>query len=285
MLKNSNKKRKQIRRVEEQEEIVYIKSYNHLRLQRKRKVNLDLSELPKSTDNKDIQGLNLENLNLDINLRKIWIPYDRESVYINYDAPKDVFIHLNHANLKGNYVVGNLSPIHGKDSNGNNLGIAYYWYNEDTFDEIYKENYPEYFLDANAPQELKDKFYNPKLKVKESVLKKLSEKELEKDNFLERQTLTFKEYCKYYNYLKGKYLGNFKIDEVEKVKMAFLDYFGLEGAKKQLEKLSAIDLSIEELLRKLYKIEVTNWMQWLEKLSSSYLNKKKETTRTRKIKI
>lgn len=234
---------------EQQKEVIHIESFEQLRLRNKETKNLDVSGLPKNTNGKDIQTLNLENKNLEIDIRKIWIPYDRESVYIKHEKPKDVFIHLNHTNLKGNHVTGNLSPIEGNGPNGEYLGRAYYWYNEETFDETYKENYPEYFLDKNAPIELKEKFYNPK--IIESVRRKLTEIEMEKDIFLERQTLTFKEYCKYYTYLRGKYLGKFKIDKKERAEIAFVDYFGLEEAKEIVERLSSIDLSLEEILKRL----------------------------------
>ena len=120
---------------------------------------------------------------------------------------------------------------------------------------------------------MKDKYYNPK--IIDAVKRKLTEEEKEKDAFLERETLSFKEYCKYYTFLRGKYLGNFKIDKVEKAKIAFVDYFGLEGAKKQLEKLSSIDWSLEELLENLSKIEVSEWKEWLKELTDTYLERKR----------
>lgn len=261
------------KKVETEEEIIQVTSYNQLRLRNNETKSMDLSKLPKSTNRKDIQGFNLENLNLEIDIRKLWIPYDTEAVYIHYKSPREVFVHLNHTNLKGNCVIGNLSPLEGIGPQGKYLGIAYYWYSEDTFDETYKEKYPEYFLEKNAPQELKDKYYNPK--IIDAVKRKLTEEEKEKDAFLERETLSFKEYCKYYTFLRGKYLGNFKIDKVEKAKIAFVDYFGLEGAKKQLEKLGSIDWSLEELLENLSKIEVSEWKEWLKELTDTYLERKR----------
>ena len=256
MFLSFNGKRKDHIIHETAKEVIKVYKYSDLKsLQDRPDIIVDISRLPKNTDKKDIQGLDLYNFQRKIDLRKIFIPYDRESIWIHHKKPRDVFIHLNHTNLKENNVIGNLSPIQGIEKN-QNLGTAYFWYNEDTFDEAYKANYPEYFLDENAPQELKEKYYNPKII---NIIDLDSEDEKEIAEFLERQTLTFKEYIKYYEFLKGKYLGNFKITKKERAEIAFIDYFGIEKAKLKLEKLKYIHLNLEELMGLLQNTEITKW--------------------------
>ncbi len=238
--------------------VIKVSSYNVLKKIQKEnpEATIDITDLPKNTDGKDIQDYSLHNLNVEIDLRKIWVPYDRESIYW-HQKPRETFIHLQHTNLQGNHVTGNLSPRYGKGPNGEDLGRAFFWYSEETFDKEYKENNPEYFLDEGAPPELKDKFYNPKIQL--PLENKLTETEKEKDVFLERQTLTFKEYIKYYKFLRGKYLGNFKITKKERVEIAFVDYFGIERARKIAEKFSVIDLPLDAVLDLLKNTDVEKW--------------------------
>lgn len=267
----------------EKEESIKVNSYWQLRKVQEQKIEeYDTIHLPTSTNKKDIQGLNLENQNRQINLRQIWIPFDYESKYLHKKS-KECFIDLHHTNLKGNKVEENLAFVHNEE-----LGTAYFWYNEDTFDEAYKANYPEYFLDAKAPKELKEKYYNPKIIDAESLERQtLTLKEYIKyyeilngnyHQILERQTLTFKEYIKYYKYLRGKYLGNFKISEKERAEIAFIDYFGIETAKEKLEQLKHIPFSHKELLELLQNTDITKWENLLSE-ASELCRKRNKTTK------
>lgn len=255
---------------------VLITAYNQIKIEQKNpNIIMDFSKLPKSTDKRDIQNYDLSDLDLNINLRNLWVPFYREKFHLEGKIERnEVFLHLNHANLKGNNVTGNLSPFYDE-----RYGSVYFWYNENTFDAQYKEEYPEYFLDDKAPQELKDKFYNPK--IKEVYKGKLKEEKKEEDFALERQTLTLKEYIKYYPFLRGKYLGNFKIEKTERAKIAFIDYFGLKNAKEKLEKLSKINLSLNEILEILKNTDVTKWNEWFERNAFIYEEYEEEATKLR----
>ena len=148
----------------------------------------------------ELENVDLENSNLDINLRKI---STKELEHVEYG---DAFIKINKSNFKGNNIYGDLSPLNNK---------IYFWYSEDTFDEAYKSKYNKFFLDDNAPDCLKDKYYNPKMKL---VISKGKQHIV-----FEKSCLTFDEYIDNYEFLKGKYLGNFKISEEDKEKIKSID--------------------------------------------------------------
>lgn len=148
----------------------------------------------------NLENVNLENSNLDINLRKISVKEFKNDEY------GDSFIKINKSNLKGNNVYGGLEPLNNE---------IYFWYSEDTFDDSYKSKYNKFFLNENAPYSLKDKYYNPKMKLVISNKKQYI--------VFIKNTLTFDEYMDNYDFLKGKYLGNFSISDEEKKKICCID--------------------------------------------------------------
>ncbi len=238
-------------------EIVKIYNFEQLRnIKDFKEYSFDLDSLPNSTDNKDIQNLNLENLNLNINIRKLWVPYERESYYRHFiPTNKTRFLHLNKSNLKGNNVEGDLSPFY--DSR---FGSVFIWYSEDTFDAVYKEKYPKFFLSKDAPKELKKIYYNPE--IKDFVIrKKQTDQIVEKGKAYTRQTLTFEEYLNYYEYLQGKYLGNFKIEEKDKIMIQLVDYYGLEKSRKILNQLANLNLPFYLALMIFKYVDVEYWEQ------------------------
>lgn len=234
---------------------IKIYTYEQLRyFQDYKKYHLDLNNLPDTTDNKDIQNLDLENFDLEINIRKLWVPYDRETFY-RYSIPtnKTRFLRLNRTNLKGNSVEGDLTYFHDE-----RFGNVYIWYSENTFDEIYKEKYPRFFLPKNAPSELKEKYYNPK--IKDFVIQKKSTGEIVKKGIAyTRQILTFEEYLKYYEFLKGKYLGNFKINEKDYIMISFIEHYGLEKTEKILQQIANLSLPLNLTLSIFKFTEVEDW--------------------------
>ncbi len=235
----------------EEKQPVKIKSLDRYREALKSgKTDFDFSEL--ITLGGDIQNLNLENVGCYINLRNIFVPFGHRRKMENDSLPLlmsygDCFLFLNKANLKGNNVEGDLSPFH--DSREGNV---YFWYSEDTFDKAYKEKYPFYFLDANAPQELKEIYYNPTL-VKEKI-PTIHNIDGEEVTYLKRQTLSFQEYMKYYQFLRGKYLGNFNINGQELFKINIVERYGLEQAKEILINLSYYPLPLNQLFDLLSKM-------------------------------
>lgn len=211
---------------------------------------IDFSDL--NVEGEDIQNLNLNNLNLDINLRNIFVPYDGSFKFGNSAFYKtqlkygDCFLHLEKANLQGNNVTGNLHPFYDTE-----LGDVYFWYNEHTFDEEYKRKYPEHFLDENAPSSLKNKFYNPKIvkEVKPMIKRYCPSIEIthEEVTYLKRQTLDFQEFIKNYEFLKDKCLDNFEILEKDCIKINIIKYYGLEKAKQIFLNLSCLPFPIDTI--------------------------------------
>ena len=207
---------------------------------------LDFSELDVSFE--DIQQLDLENLNLDINIREVFVPFNGSGkignnvitpVFNTYTG--DYFLKINKSKLGGNNVIGDLYPFVRK---GRYVGTVYVWYSEETFDNKYKSQYPQFFLSSDAPVKLKEKYYNPQIltdKVVDSaaVIHDLEDKYRE-IQILKRQKLTLVEYIKYYEFLKGKYLGNFEIKKLDKQKINLIEKYGLEKAKILLKNIDKI---------------------------------------------
>lgn len=65
--------------------------------------NFDFSEI--NLKYQDIQNINLENLGLTIDLQEIFFPFSTRS---GFEKIGDDFIHLEHSNLKGNNITGEL---------------------------------------------------------------------------------------------------------------------------------------------------------------------------------
>ena len=120
--------------------------------------NFDFSKL--NLIGEDIQGVNLENLGLNIDLREIFIPYNGNfkignttlsAVFDSYSG--DYYLRLEQAKLGGNNVIGDLTYFEGNEY----CSPVYIWYSEETFDEKYKLQYPQFFLSKEAPEELREK--------------------------------------------------------------------------------------------------------------------------------
>ena len=200
---------------------------------KKDKNNFDFSEL--NLEFEDIQDIDLENLNLDINLRNIFVPYNGSvkignsilnSVFSSYSG--DYYLQINNSRLGGNNVTGDLTFFEGT------LGCSpvYIWYSEETFDDKYKSQYPQFFISKDAPEELREKYYNPRIiyettNEQDGIILDLKEKN-EDTKILVRQTLTLDEYLKYYKFLKGKYLGNFSISPQDLLQIETIEKYGLE---------------------------------------------------------
>ncbi len=189
----------------------------------------------------DIQNVNLENRGLDIDLRNIFIPYGG-SVKIGHNVISsifavndDFFLHLEHTNLKGNNVTGDLKIY-------KNYREVYPWYTPDTFDDIYKQQHQQFFLAENAPLELKDKYYNKKL------VKLIDPLTLKTVDTYERQTLTFAEFVQYYEFLKDKYLANFKIDDLDRARIILVKMFGFDKFAEIINNLANSCLPLEKSL-------------------------------------
>ena len=230
--------------------------------------DIDLSKC--NLDYEDIRDLNFENRGLDIDLRKIFVPYGGAIKYNNtvlrgIGEIGDVFLDLRNTNLKGNNVIGDLSFY--ETTGGYGREQVYTTYKKEMFDEDYIASYPEFFLDDNAPVQLKEKFYNPQEKICETVASLLarswdSSKVQKLAKFFTRQEFTLKEYTQYYEYMKGKYLGNFIINTDELIIIQKIEEMGMQKTLEYLKKFSKddplplyyiLDSSINLLEEKVYK--------------------------------
>lgn len=200
----------------------------------------DFSEL--NMEGEDIQNINLENCGLDINIREVFVPFGgstKVGIYslspiVNYG---DVFLRLSKSNLRGNKVYGDLSYFQEDNQK------VYIWYGEDTFDEEYKAEYCQFFLDDDAPHELKKMYYNPKLVDGIDFISG------EKIIYYEKNELTFDDYLKYFEWLDGKYIGNFSISNIDYGKIRMIREFGIDKASEMFDNLSRscipLDISFE----------------------------------------
>lgn len=214
--------------------------------------NFDFSKL--NLIGEDIQGANLENLGLNIDLRKIFIPYNGDvkignnilsAVIDSYSG--DYYLRLDKAKLGGNNVIGDLTYFEGNECRS----PVYIWYSEETFDEKYKSQYPQFFLSEDAPKKLREKYYNPRIYVEKvcdivAVINNLEEKYVER-KILKRHILTLDDYLKYYKFLKGKYLGNFLITDEDLMVIKIIEKYGLEKKNEIFEQLDKICARVEEI--------------------------------------
>lgn len=216
----------------ENKKIKITSIYQYKYFLKKDKTNFDFSEL--NLEFEDIQDIDLENLNLDINLRNVFVPYNGSvkignsilnSVFSSYSG--DYYLQINNSRLGGNNVTGDLTFFEGT------LGCSpvYIWYSEETFDDKYKSQYPQFFISKDAPEELREKYYNPRIiyettNEQDGIIIDLKEKN-EDTKILVRQTLTLDEYLKYYKFLKGKYLGNFSISHQDLLQIETIEKYGL----------------------------------------------------------
>lgn len=213
--------------------------------------NFDFSKL--NLIGEDIQGVNLENLGLNINLREIFVPYNGavkignnilSAVFSAYSG--DYYLRLEQAKLGGNNVIGDLTYFEGNQY----CSPVYIWYSEETFDEKYKLQYPQFFLSKEAPEELREKYYNPRIAVEKvcdivAVINDLEDKYIER-KILKRHTLTLDDYLKYYKFLKGKYLGNFSITDEDLMVIEIIEKYGLEKKTEIFEQIDAICTSADK---------------------------------------
>ena len=109
---------------------------------------------------------------------------------------------------------------------------VYIWYSEETFDDKYKANYPQFFISSDAPKELREKYYNPKIIYKDASVRSNLDNEVQS---VIRQTLTLDEYIQNYQFLKGKYLGNFSISKQDLIQIELIEKYGLEKREIILE--------------------------------------------------
>ena len=194
-----------------------LEQYCHLLHEGFTKENCDFSEM--NMEGANLQDVDLENLGLIIDLNKIFIPYYHPHIILQAGGKlttDDTFILLNHSNLKGNTIIGTLDN---RKDRWDRIGT--FSYGEDTFDDTYRETHPEYFLDSNAPSELKEKYYQPL--VKKEVVPTLVHPDGEMLALTYRQPLTFEEYQVYYDFLKDKYIDRFVISEEDYHKMSEFD--------------------------------------------------------------
>ena len=191
-----------------------------------------------SLDGDNIENINLENLGLNINLRKVFVPIGGVIFLSKIAHTKvrrklgDDFLDLRNSNLKGNNIVGGL-----EDRIEEN-GRCSFLYNRDTFDEMYIRFHSKFFLDELAPQELKDKYYNPSMVEKETQFGIIK--------VMYRQKLTYDEYLKYYEFLHGKYLERFSIDKKDFLLIKLSEVLGLEKTKDVLSEFEILEIPIEE---------------------------------------
>lgn len=206
--------------------------------------DFDFSELNVNDD--DIQNINLENLNLDIDLREVFVPFNGSQLFGKsvllpiVKEPGDSFLNISNSRLAGNNVSGSLDKF-GDDLYGNQ---TYIWYSEETFDDEYKSKYPQFFLSKDAPEELRQKYYNPIMVSREIIDLSHITADSEENKYIKiqvpvRQTLTIDEYLKYYEFLKGKYLGNFYINEQDLLQIDIIERYGLERREEILSHIKS----------------------------------------------
>ena len=206
--------------------------------------DFDFSELNVNDD--DIQNINLENLNLDIDLREVFVPFNGSQLFGKnvllpiVKEPGDSFLNISNSRLAGNNVSGSLEKFV-DDLYGNQ---TYIWYSEETFDDEYKSKYPQFFLSKDAPEELRQKYYNPIMVSREIIDLSHITADSEENRYIKiqvpvRQTLTIDEYLKYYEFLKGKYLGNFYINEQDLLQIDIIERYGLERREEILSHIKS----------------------------------------------
>lgn len=244
---NSSKKQeiKQEPTIKESKPVKITSTYQYKEELEKGTTEFDFSEF--DLEYEDIQNINLEGLNLNIDLRNIFVPYNGSvkigrnilsSIFNTYRG--DYYINIKDSKLAGNNVTGDLSYFEGNS----HTRPVYFWYSEATFDDKYKSTYPEFFLSNEAPQELRDKYYNPQIIYQEvyDPLKPCEEGEYPTKEIKSyvRHKLTLEDYLKYYEYLKGKYLGNFDISREDLIQIELIEKYGLEARNKILNHINSL---------------------------------------------
>lgn len=202
----------------------------------------DFSEL--DINYEDIQRIDLSNLGLNINLQKIFFPFsgskkDYNNIFSPLEKIDDDFIYLNNSNLKGNNVIGELTNAIKKGRS--TTRVCTFIYSDGTFDDVYKETHPQYFLDKNAPSELREKYYNPFAKT--GYFSTFSDPNGNEEKTLYfRQPLTFEDFLQYYQFLHGKYIDRFKISKLDYSKIKLVEALGLEKTRETFENLKILNI-------------------------------------------
>lgn len=154
----------------------------------------------------------------------------------------DYYLKINNSRLNGNNVTGGLNSF--KNDFYGITSYVYVWYSEETFDDKYKAQYPQFFISKDAPEELREKYYNPRIIYKETVDPVAVLHDLEYKNkqikSLVRPSLTLDEYLKYYKFLKGKYLGNFLISKQDLIQIEIIEKYGLKEREAILEHINTM---------------------------------------------
>lgn len=220
---------------------LYNKSYNIKDIDELLRL-LELNAIPGNLSNINIRAheinkiKDISNLHLKIYLRN----YDVKCYNLDrlVAIKKINYIDLTNACLKGNDIIGDLLPLKLfiKTSKVHLIKKIYFFYNEDTFDEKYKKEHPEFFLSNDAPDELKEMYYNPK------------EIEINGKTYLIRKELTLENFIKYYKYLKDKSLENFNIKEETKAIIRLIKLFGLDYTVNIIKSLASFKLPISKVI-------------------------------------
>lgn len=177
----------------------------------------------KKIRNISLENRDLENYNFQIYLRDCL----SGNIKLSKLPEEELFIHLHKSNLKGNKIIGDLTPMLYKGY------PIYFHYNENTFDEEYKKQHPTFFLDDKAPEKLKSKYYGIRYVFEISCIDGI----LKKSEYHCRNTLSLQEYLEYYQFLKGKNLSNFRLEPKEYLIMQIIEKYGLVETKKRLKEL------------------------------------------------
>ena len=201
----------------------------------------------------DIQGLDLRNMGLDIDLSKIYFPFDspirasRGSVGRYVTGCKDHFVELRNSRLQGNNITGDLSNVQ------NDLGTCIFCYTEDTFDAGFKNAHPEYFLDKDAPQALKDMYYNLLL-----VDADCHDRYGDDTQALVkcRPILSLDDYLNNSYYLRGKYLDRFNINRFDYGRIKLIEALGIANARIIIERFYANRTNIDSYFASLSRLSI-----------------------------
>ena len=214
---------------------------NSLDYKNAKKNNIKVLDISKwDLTGNDLENLDIKDLGLVVPLDECFYSFHGEKqIYttggLGTISPlyslNDSFVDLRNSNFKGNRVTGSLDNFYDV-YRGDTCSFLY---NEDTFDKDFIESHKEYFLDDDAPQELKDFYYNPikvieRDEIEESFIK-INQNKDEKVfvEVLRRPKLTFEYYLTNYKYLHNKYLDRFSMSREDKKLIRMVESTGLDN--------------------------------------------------------
>lgn len=205
-------------------------------------INVDLRFM--NTEYIDIQNINLNGVGLKIYLENIKLPVlETNSDYYLID--------LTNSDLRGNTIIGDISNRVELLS-----GQKYmYLYNEDTFDENYKNTYPEFFLETDAPLELKELFYKGYRNVETSFIGEYASEIISFPNY-KRSILTYETYIKYFYYLHGKYLDRFESSSLDLGKIKLVEALGPICASRIIEEIHLKGIAANLFLKSIASLTI-----------------------------